>query len=365
MSISTVHDDTQAWIMACKSFGGQIDVFDPSGLRVTTGNWSYPCDYRIGFIDVRYGLHGYLRPDGNVGGYVEDDAIGRLARFRMEGRNTLVRFGGRFVWNGVATQGEEPVADRVAAPAIAKMGTIPRVAGLKLDTDWSQWKNQGIAPQIVAIPANVAYKRVIADDLMTTFREGTLVGALAHDDRNLYAYFAISDSTMHFDAKNPGDMWKYDGIEFWLEEEQFGLGFLSDGTPQLYKYRFHNRQGEQWKGSYPMPNEDIVGMKVGDLASNPLGRMMAEITGVSFQNKPGYVLMAKIPYEEVKLVGGIAGRGGTQILPMTGDPGEVLRVAVSLDNISAWGQYMDYQIVWPVGSLFSDPTRSFPFELGK
>jgi hypothetical protein len=74
--------------------------------------------------------------------------------------------------------------------------------------------------------------------------------------------------------------------------------------------------------------------------------------------------MAKIPFDEVKLVGGIAGREG-KILPMTGQPGEIVRFAVSLNNISLRGRCQDYMIDWPAGRMYADPTRSYLFTMGK
>ena len=57
MSISSARDAKQSWILAGKSFGGQIDVFDEDGLRMTTGNWGWQCAYMMGFVD-----HALRRP---------------------------------------------------------------------------------------------------------------------------------------------------------------------------------------------------------------------------------------------------------------------------------------------------------------
>jgi hypothetical protein len=38
---------------------------------------------------------------------------------------------------------------------------------------------------------------------------------------------------------------------------------------------------------------------------------------------------------------------------------------VALNGVSAFGRCQDYQIDWPVGRMFADPTRSCPFALGK
>ena len=87
--------------------------------------------------------------------------------------------------------------------------------------------------------------------------------------------------------------------------------------------------------------------------------------GASLDGKPGYAVMARIPFEEIKLVGGIAGRGGKDILPMTGAAGEVLRIGVAFDGVSHWGREQDFKVHWPSGLMFSDPTRNVPFVLGR
>jgi len=370
MSISMVNDGTpaqpgRAWIMAGKSFGGQIDLFDADGLRLATGNWSWPCHYSIGFVDLRYGVHAYLRPDGKPGAYVEDDAIGRFARCRVDGTQTLRKTTTPFDWEPTdATAGPAPDPHRTAGPALARRQTIPRVAPLPVNGDWSAWEQAGVVPQIVSLPVP-GFKRIFPQDLWQTFRAGTAIGAVAHDGSNFYVYFLVADDTMHFDSARPNSMWMFDSIELWMEEEQFGLGFVKDGTPALFKYRFHNREGRQWAAGYGLPRENVWAAKLNDLSSHPLGRRLAAITGVSFSGKPGYAAMGKIPFEEVKLVGGIAGRGGREILPTTGAPGEVVRIGVSFGGITAWGREQDYKVNWPSSLMFSDPTRSAVFVMGK
>ena len=75
--------------------------------------------------------------------------------------------------------------------------------------------------------------------------------------------------------------------------------------------------------------------------------------------------MAKIPYEEIKLVGGSGSGRGEGVKSMTGAAGEIMRVAVSMDKITSWGRAQDYMIDWPTGKMFSDPTRSYPFVIGQ
>jgi hypothetical protein len=258
-----------------------------------------------------------------------------------------------------------PLPDVTGGKTLTRGQVIPKVAAMKVDGEWTRWTEAGVTPQVIALPSNVGHKKVMADDLLRTFREGTMIAAMAHDGANFYVYVVATDDTPRFDALTPGDLWKFDGIELWLEEEQFGLSFTRDGKAGLFKFRFHNKTGDEWKANYSLPSENIWGAVLKDLSSHPLGGQLAAITGVSFVGKPGYALMGKIPFDEVKLVGGIAGREGTKILSMTGAAGEVVRVSVTLNNVSAWGRAQDYQVDWPVGKMFSDPTRSYPMSLGK
>lgn len=365
-SISAVHDGKQTWVMGGKSFGGQIDLFDADGLRLTTGNWSWPAHYQIGFIDLRYGVQAYVRPDGKVGAYVEDDMIGRFARARVDGADTVRRTRTPFDWQtpAAAAAAEPPLADRVASAGLARGSTVPKVAGLSLDGDWAAWEKAGVTPQVVVLPGNVTFRRNLPDDLLQTFRQGTAIGAFAHDGQNLYVSFVVTDDTMHFDAETGQTLWMYDGIELWLEEEQFGLGFTKDGTPSLYKFRHHDRAGTEWKANYALAAENVRGQKLPDLSKHPLGRRLDAIIGGGLSGKAGYALTAKIPFDEIKLVGGIAGRG-KEILNMTGTPGEVIRVGVTVGAITAHGREQDFKVGWPAGMMFSDPTRSQPFLLGE
>jgi hypothetical protein len=365
MSISALDDGRNAWIMAGKSFGGQIDLFDADGLRLTTGNWSWPCSYKIGFVDLRFGVQAYLRPDGRPGAYVEDDAIGRFARARVDGAETLRRTAAGFSWSPAGTAGgEPPLAGVVRGKSLAKTLVIPRVAPLPADGDWAAWQKAGIVPQIVALPC-LGFTRAAPDDLWQTFRAGTALGALAHDGQNLYAYFLATDDTPHFDSAAGGNMWEFDCVELWLEEEQFALGLTAAGTPMVFKNRYHDRAGKEWSANYPLPRENAWAARLDDLSQHPLGRQLAAITGVSMQGKKGYAVMGKIPFIEVKLVGGIAGRGGKDIVDMTGKAGEAVRVALYLSNVTAWGHSQDFKVQWPSAAMFSDPSRSAVFVLGK
>ena len=203
------------------------------------------------------------------------------------------------------------------------------------------------------------------DDLWQTFRTGTSIGAFAHDGANFYVYFLTTDDTPLFEAPTGQTMWMFDSIELWMEEEQFGLGLTKDGTPALFKYRYHNLEGREWSANYALPRENVWAAKIGDLSTHPLGRMLSGITGTSFKGKPGYAVMGRIPFPEVKLVGGIAGRGGKEVLNMTGRPGEIVRIGIAFDGITAWGRQQDFKVYWPSSVMFSDPTRSYPFELGQ
>jgi hypothetical protein len=278
MSISAVNDGKQAWVLAGKSFGGQIDLFDSDGLRLTTGNWSWPTHYSIGFVDLRYGVHAYVRPDGKIGAYVEDDSIGRFARARIDGAETLTRQDDSFAWKTPAdAPGDLPRTDHVAGASLAQEAAMPKVAPMKVNGDWGQWAAAGITPQVVILPSSVSFARTIPGDLLQSFRQGTALAAFAHDGENVYGYFLVADDTMHFDSRKSDQLWAYDGIELWLEEEQFGVAFTRDGQPALHKFRFHDRKGTQWKGSGPLPAENVWGAKLTDLSAHPLGRQLAAI----------------------------------------------------------------------------------------
>jgi hypothetical protein len=264
-----------------------------------------------------------------------------------------------------AGQKQPPVADIIqGGKPLTQPLVVPKVTELKVDGDWEAWEKAGVVPQLISLPA-VTWGRSWPDDLFQTFRAGTSIGGFAHDGKNLYAYFLTTDDTQHFDAENPGLMWEFDSIELWLEEEQIGIGFLKNGKPALFKYRYHNREGKEWAANYLLPDGNVWGRRYDNLDTHPLGRQLAAAAGSSFEGKPGYALMAKIPFEEIKLVGGIAGRKGKDILPLTGAPGEILRIGVAFDGISYWGREQDFKVYWPIGLMFSDPTRNTPFELGK
>src|SRR6185503_12188523 len=105
--------------------------------RLTTGNWSWPVNYTIGFVDLRYGVQAYMRPDGKVGAYVEDDSIGRFARARIDGAETVVRKTDAIDWQGGAAPGSLPASDKTGGKSLAQMGSIPKVAPLKVEGgDW-------------------------------------------------------------------------------------------------------------------------------------------------------------------------------------------------------------------------------------
>ena len=110
--------------------------------------------------------------------------------------------------------------------------------------------------------------------------------------------------------------------------------------------------------------EDVWAAKLADLSAHPLGRELAAATGASMAGRAGYAVAGRIPFEEVKLVGGIAGRGGKDILNLTGKAGEVLRVGVSFGGVTDWGREQDFKVNWPSALMFSDPTRSAPFVMG-
>jgi hypothetical protein len=365
-SADCIRDARHLFVFFGKDFGGQIDVFDEDGLRLATGNWAWPCNWLMGFVDLRFALQAYLRPDGKPGLYVEDDNIGRFARARVDGSETLRKTVTPLTWPGMTTStvtaAVVPNAERVAgATPLARAVPLPKVPPLAIDGDWSAWERAGVVPQVVALPA-VTWGRTWPEDLFQTFRQDTAMGAFAHDGTNLYACFVVTDDTLHF-AAQPATMWMQDSVELWLEEEQIGIGLTTNGAAALFKYRFHNREGREWSANYALSASNVWGRTYTSLAGHPLGRQLSEAVGVSFEGKPGYVLMARIPFVEIKLVGGIAGRGGQTVLPMTGQPGEVLRIGVAFNGVTAWGREQDFKVYWPTGLMFSDPTRNIPFVL--
>jgi len=364
MAAAAINDGQRTLFLACKSFGGQVDVFDADGLRLGTGNWSFPNHYIIGFVDVRYGLSAYMRPDGKIGAYVEDDAIGRLSRLRIDGAETIERKASAFAWKPTgAAAGEAPLASEVRGKGLEKMQAIPKVASLPVGGDWSAWEKAGVVPQMIILPA-VSYRHaILPEDLWQTMSLGTAIGAIAHDGKNLYVYFVVTDEPQCFHAETPGMLYQNDGIELWLEQDQFGLGLTRDGAAHLYKYRFHDREGKPYTKSYSLDKSNIHATALSDVAAHPLGRQLGDIVGVSLKGRKGYMVMGRIPMEEVRLVGGIAGRGGNGILPMTGRGGEILRVGVALDGNMTWGRAQDYKVFWPNSLMFSDPTRLAPFVL--
>jgi len=367
MSISTVNNGQQTLTLAAKSFGGQLDVFDTDGLRLTTGNWGWPTHYQIGFVDLRYGVHGYVRTDGAIGAYVEDDAIGRFARARVDGIESIKRAQTTVEWSnvGVVATSVPAVSDAPAGKSLTRASIIPRVTALPIDGNYKAWSDAGVHPQIVILPGSIGFGRVVPANLLADFREGTAIGAMAQDGQNLYVYFVATDVNPTFDADKSGSVWMFDGIELWLEEEQFGLSFTRDNTPVLHKFRHHDKAGKEWSANYLLPRENIWASRIDNLDEHPLARQLAGITGTSFVGKPGWAVCGKIPLDEIKLVGGAPGRVATQITNMTGQAGELMRVGVALGAVSAPGREQDYKVNWPAGLMFSDPTRSANFILGK
>ena len=365
-----INDGKNSYVLATKILCGQVDVFDADGLRLATSNWSWPTSYTSGWVDCSHSVSPFLRPDGKIGAYVEDDAIGRVNRIRMDGVDTIRKTTTAIDWKqtaaaaGGTAAGAAPMAERVAATGLQQVQVLPKIPELKVDGDWSAWAKAGVVPQIVALPV-VNFKHcIMPDDLWQTFNCGTAIGAMAHDGKFLYVYFVVTCDGMRFDAATPGEMCMYDSIEFWAEMDQFGLGFTKDGTPQLFKYRFYDDAGKPYSPSHSIARENVWGAKLDDLSSHPLGRQLAEITGVSFRNKKGYAVMGRIPFIEIKLVGGIAGRGGNDVLNIKGD-GDILRLGVDFDGVTAMGHGQDFKIAWPASLMFGDPSRSVPFVLGK
>ena len=112
-----VNDGKAAWYFAGKSFGGQIDLFDADGLRLTTGNWSWPCNYSNWLRGHAIRRAACYRPDGKAGAYVEDDSIGRFARAGWTAE-TVKKLRSDFAWTPAgAVAGGPPDATARAARA--------------------------------------------------------------------------------------------------------------------------------------------------------------------------------------------------------------------------------------------------------
>ena len=362
---AAINDGKNSYVLATKILSGQVDVFDADGMRLATSNWSWPTSYTSGWVDCSHSVSPFIRPDGKIGAYVEDDAIGRLNRIRMDGADTIRKTTTAIDWKPTgAVAGAAPMAESAGAKGVEKVQVLPKIPELKVDGDWSAWAKAGVVPQIVALPV-VNFKHcIMPEDIWQTFNSGTAIGAMAHDGKFIYVYFVVTCDGMQFDAATPGEMCMYDSIEFWAELDQFGLGFTRDGSPQLFKYRFYDDAGKPYSPSHSIAKENVWGAKLDDLASHPLGRQLAEITGVSFKNKRGYAVMGRIPFIEIKLVGGIAGRGGNDVLNLKSE-GDIVRLGVDFDGVTAMGHAQDFKIAWPASLMFGDPSRSVPFVLGK
>jgi hypothetical protein len=359
-----VRDKNEAWAFIGKDFGGQVEAYNSDGLRLATLNWGWRGHWTCGFVDMRDGLTAYLRPDGRPGVYVEDDSIGRLMRGRLEGTETQKKAALPFTWaTATAAPAPVPLPNATGGAVLQNPLVLPKVAPLPMDGDFNAWIKAGVAPQTVMLPI-VSWGRTWPGDLLDTFRAGTGAAALAHDGQYLYAYFLVTDDTPIF-GDNPGIMFAFDGIEFWVEEEQFGFGFVGNRKPAMFKYRYHNKAGAEWAANYAMADGNVWGKVLPDVGAHPLGEYLGSVLGAPLAGKPGYALMGRLPFEEIKLVGGIAGRKGGEILPATGAPGEVIRMGVAISGMSAWGRSQDYKVYWPLGLMFSDPTSLTAFEFGR
>jgi len=337
-----LRDKNEAWAFIAKDFGGQVDVFNSDGLRLATLNWGWPANWTCGFVDMRDGLTAYRRPDGKPGVYVEDDSIGRLMRGRLDGAETRKKMAAGFTWAAGATAGPAPLPNVTGGPGLQNPLSLPKVAPLPVDGDWNAWAAAGVTPQCVMLPL-VGWGYTWPRDLLETFRAGTGGAAFAHDGKNLYCCFLVTDDTPIF-GDNPAIMFSFDGVEFWVEEEQFGLGLLAGGKPALFKYRYHNRAGAEWSAGYKLDDANVWGKMIPDAGAHPLGRYLGNVLGTSLDGKSAYVLMGRIPLEEIKLVGGIAGRKGGEIRATTAGPGELIRLGVAISGMSAWGRAQDYKV---------------------
>ncbi|MBL9135112.1 MAG: right-handed parallel beta-helix repeat-containing protein [Verrucomicrobiales bacterium] len=365
-SISSVHDGRHFWIMACKSFGGQIDLFNEDGLLLATGNWGWLVNHQVGFVDIISGCQAFRRTDGKPAAYVEDDLIGRFTRVRVDGSESLQRGTKAIAWLPRPPE-EEPPSVHLAGPTVDRSILIPRIEPIPVDGTWTPFERTGVAPQILALPI-MTWGRYRPEALLESCRAGAFAASFAHDTEHLYVYIVATDDTPRFDSESPDKMWAFDGIELWVEQEQFGLGFTRDGKAQLFKYRFHGPDGKAlYTCNYPIPAGNVWGSKLSEVGRHPLGQRLGHGLGRTLDGA-GYALMARIPLQEIRLVGGlpnVAGRQGEANLPTTGQPGEMLRIGVTYDGVERWGREQDFKVSWPASLMYSDPNRSHPFIFGR
>ena len=220
--------------------------------------------------------------------------------------------------NGAAPTAAATVPRRTRWPASAAQSDDARngwQAALPVDGDWAKWAEPpGSRQQIVSLPI-IGWGHTYPPNLLQTFNAGTSIGAVAYDSKILYVYFLTTDNTPHFDAPSTGaNMFEYDGIELWLEEEQFGLGFNDRGSRGSSNIAITTARGGMARPITRCPTT-IWGVSWRALAEHPFGTAAGLAVGASLEGKPGYVLMAKIPFEEINLVGGIVGRKVARFCP--------------------------------------------------
>ncbi len=362
MGLDCVDDGKHAWVFAGDWFVGGPDVFDDDGLWITSGNVSWPSANAGGMMDIPFAaVSANVTPDGKVGVNIEDDSNSRSIHLRLEGAETLRKTITLLTWKTAAATPAPAPQPSVPGGAHLPYLLIPKVKPLAVDGNWEAWRAAGGTAQILNLPCNVSFNRGMPEDLMLTLSDCTSLGGIVHDDANFYVYFLVADATLQLEAAHSGDLYAYDGIEFFLEQEQFTMGVLKDGTPDLHKHRQHNRDKTNYAGRYQMPAEDVWATPLDDLGAHPLGQTLAAMTGISMTGKKGYAVMAKIPFAEIKLVGGVGHPEG--ITDMTGAPGEVVRAIVSQACVFTWGSYQDAKISWPPSQCFFDANRSIPLEL--
>lgn len=364
-TVDAVQDGKHAWIFGGTRWlqGSALDVYDTDGLRLATGSLGWPNDYGRNRPEGAYDVIGYVRADGRAGAYVVDLLSGWNVRMKLDGADTLHRVVRPMKWDGpVAKEGPAPHAESTGSTPPAIVLSVPKAKGLKVDGDWSAWEKAAVVPQVVGLPLSLEPRTSTPENLLQTFSDGTFIAAVAQDGEALFVYVVAADGTPHFDALKSTELSKFDGVQLSLERELFALSLMNGGGKGLAKELGHNADGTLGTEARYLPDETVWGRKLDDLSSHPLGRSLANMTGSDYRGKAGYALMARIPFEEVKLLADAA-RPDDKPASMTGKPGERLRIAFGLNCVFARGHSRDATVRWPSGHDLDRPSSAGVFQL--
>ncbi|HEX2951156.1 MAG TPA: sugar-binding protein, partial [Armatimonadota bacterium] len=116
----------------------------------------------------------------------------------------------------------------------------------------------------------------------------SVVYYLAWDEQQLYLVAKVIDDVFS-NNETPDRIWNCDGIEVWINENQFGLAALgANCTPQSYCWKGQH-QGELGVVQVAFTRRDNLGADAD----------MQHAFGHSVKNAPGWVLAAAIPWSAV------------------------------------------------------------------